>query len=91
VESFLRTILNAEADDFVPSLKTTDPVFDQGSIRLEMGDATELALNLGPVLEDSRRAASVSSSPYVYALADWTVKRLFRGKEEFALSPPGGG
>jgi hypothetical protein len=83
VESYIRTIVNAEADDFVPSLKPTDPFFNQGTINLDLEDGSRRSLSLGPGLEDSKRAAGVSGSPHVYALAEWTAGRLFRDREEF--------
>jgi hypothetical protein len=36
------------------------------------------------ILPENRKAATASGSPYVYALADWTVTRLFREKSYFA-------
>ncbi|MDR0389025.1 MAG: DUF4340 domain-containing protein [Spirochaetaceae bacterium] len=83
VESYVRTIVSAEADDFVPSLKPSDPFFNQGTISLDTGDGGRRSLSLGPGLEDGKRGAGISDSPYVYALAEWTVGRLFRAREEF--------
>jgi hypothetical protein len=83
VDSYLRTIVNAEADDFIPSLNPSDALFNQGTIRLELEDGSERSLSLGPGLEDGKRSARVSGSPYVYALAEWTVGRLFRDSGEF--------
>jgi hypothetical protein len=83
IDSYARTLAGVEADDFIPSVGASSPVFTQGSISMELGDGTRLVLSLGPQLEDGRRMAVVSGSSYVYALAEWTVGRLFRDREEF--------
>ncbi|MDR1430298.1 MAG: DUF4340 domain-containing protein [Spirochaetaceae bacterium] len=84
-DAYIRTLINAEADDFVPSLRPSDPFFNQGTITMELDDGGRCGLSLGPGLPDGKRAVAVADSPYVYALAEWTVGRLFRDGEEFLL------
>jgi hypothetical protein len=71
----------------VPSLKPSDPFFNQGTISIELADGSRRGLSLGPALDDGKRGLTVSGtpagSPYVYALAEWTVGRLFRDSEGF--------
>jgi hypothetical protein len=82
VEGYIRAIIEAEGEDFVPDM--ADPVFTEGSITLSLGDGSTRFIRLGPVLESGSRSAEVSGSPYIYALAAWTVNRIFRDAAEFA-------
>ncbi|QQO07964.1 DUF4340 domain-containing protein [Breznakiella homolactica] len=83
VETYIRSILGAEGDDFIPSVDPGAPVFNEGSLLLEFGDGTRKTITLGPVIDGGRRIAAVSGSSYVYALGEWTVNRLFREREYF--------
>jgi hypothetical protein len=89
VDPFIRAILDAEGDGFVTALSPNDPVFNEGSVRLELGDGSSRTIRLGPLVQDTeggagRRAAIVSGLPYVYALAEWTTTRLFRDTAYFS-------
>jgi hypothetical protein len=92
VDSYIRGILDAEGDDFLESPAAGDPVFNEGRISIEMGDGGNYVIQIGPVLETGdgspegsprRRCAVVSGSPYVYALAEWTMNRIFRERSYF--------
>ena len=78
VETWIRSILWAEADNFgfVP------PNVIEGSIILRMGDGTDRAIYAGPEY-DSCRNAVISGSDMVYILSEWTLNRLFREKSFF--------
>jgi hypothetical protein len=79
VESYIRAILDAEGDDFIPAMDPADPAFGVSNILLETGDGATRAIRLGPPEgEGNRRSAAVSGSPHVYALAEWTVNRILR-------------
>jgi hypothetical protein len=82
VDSYLRGILDAEGDNFMPGLNAATAGFRDGRIVLELGDGSSLGINLG-ILPENKKAATASGSPYVYTLADWTVTRLFREKSYF--------
>ena len=82
VEGYIRAIIEAEGEDFVPDM--AEPVFTEGSVTLSLGDGSTRFIRLGPVLESGNRSAEVSGSPYIYALAAWTVNRIFRDAAEFA-------
>jgi hypothetical protein len=88
VDSYLRGILDAEAENFIPGLAAAAAGFNDGRITLELGDGSSLGIAVGAVQgtapeNEGRKAATASGSPYVYALADWTVSRLFRERSYF--------
>ena len=83
VESYLRSVFDAEGEDFNRNLEPAEPVFTEGSLALELGDGSRRSLRLGPPSAEGRRSAAVSGSPYVYELAGWTVDRLFRDAAYF--------
>ncbi|MDR1636014.1 MAG: DUF4340 domain-containing protein [Treponema sp.] len=76
VESYIRGILSAQGEDFLPP-PVPEPFPEAGRLVLELGNGTVLTLSLGEG-EPDRYIAKVSGSPHLYALADWTVERLFR-------------
>jgi hypothetical protein len=82
VDSYLRGILDAEGDNFIPGQSAATAGFSDGRILLELGNGSTLTINMG-ILSENRKAATASGSPYVYSLADWTVSRLFREKSYF--------
>jgi hypothetical protein len=77
IDSYIRGILAAEGEDFVPA--SADPALFpvDGRLVLELGNGAVLTLSLGEG-EAGRHIAKLSDSPYRYALAGWTVERLFR-------------
>jgi hypothetical protein len=83
VDSYLRGILDAEGDAFMPGLSAAAAGFNDGRIVLDLGNGSSLVIAMG-ILPENQKAATASGSPYVYALADWTVTRLFREKSWFA-------
>jgi hypothetical protein len=83
VDSYLRGILDAEGDNFMPGQSAATAGFNDGQILLELGNGATLAINVG-ILPENRKAATASGSPYVYSLADWTVSRLFREHSYFS-------
>jgi hypothetical protein len=93
VDSYIRGVLEAEGDDFTAALDARDPVFTEGGIVMEMGNGSIHAIRLGPVVEgpgtQTRRSAVVTGSGHVYALADWTVNRLFREPAYFTSASGG--
>jgi hypothetical protein len=82
VDSYVRGILEAEGDSFMPGLSAATAGFNDGQIVLELGNGASLTINMG-ILPENKKAATASGSPYVYTLADWTVTRLFREKSYF--------
>ncbi|MDR1302561.1 MAG: DUF4340 domain-containing protein [Treponema sp.] len=84
VESYIRSILEAEGEDFIPASEaSTNDGFTQGSIVLDWGNGLSRSIRIGPGLEANQRSAVVSDTPWVYALAEWTVNRIFRAASYF--------
>ncbi|MDR2194657.1 MAG: DUF4340 domain-containing protein [Treponema sp.] len=81
VESYIRSILDAEGDDFVTG--ETAASLSDGRIVLEFGNGTSRVISVGALLDTNNRNAAVSGSPYVYSLAGWVINRLFRTEDEF--------
>ncbi|MDR1249043.1 MAG: DUF4340 domain-containing protein [Treponema sp.] len=82
VDSYMRGILEAEGDNFVPGMAAATAGFSDGRILVEMGNGSSLTITVG-ILSEGQKAAAASGSPYVYTLADWTVSRLFRERSYF--------
>ena len=82
VENYVRSVLTAEGEDFSEA-KAEDPVFNDGKLILEMGNNKIYVIQFGPPGESGRRLASVENLPYVYVMAEWTIKRLFRNLDFF--------
>ncbi|MDR2536048.1 MAG: DUF4340 domain-containing protein [Treponema sp.] len=81
VESYIRAVLEAEAEDFFASQDPQPP--HEGQILLELGTGQTLAVKVSPVLGSNQRGAEVEGSPYRYVLAEWTLTRLFRDSSYF--------
>jgi hypothetical protein len=78
-ESWIRSILDAEGEDFNPSALSEAELAD-GRITLELGDGSLRTILVGPPDEEGRRGALVTPLPpdaLAYRLAAWTVTRLF--------------
>ncbi|MDR1956637.1 MAG: DUF4340 domain-containing protein [Treponema sp.] len=84
VEAYIRSILDAEGEDFL-SLAETSAVeaLTEGRLVLDLGNGLSHTIRVGP-LEANRRSAVVSDNPYGYALAEWTVNRIFKTASYFA-------
>ncbi|MDR0722828.1 MAG: DUF4340 domain-containing protein [Treponema sp.] len=84
VESYIRSIVDAEGEDFLPAPEgIQEDAFVQGRIILELGNGLSRSIRIGPALESNQRSGVVSDTPFVYALAEWTVNRLFRKASYF--------
>lgn len=84
VESYIRAIVDAEGEDFIPAPEgIREDAFVQGRIILELGNGLSRSIRLGPALESKQRSGVVSDTPFVYALAEWTVNRIFRKASYF--------
>ncbi|MDR2798153.1 MAG: DUF4340 domain-containing protein [Treponema sp.] len=84
VESYIRSIVDAEGEDFIPAPEgIQEDDFTQGRIVLELGNGLSRSISIGPALESNQRKAIVSDTPFVYALAEWTLNRLFRKASYF--------
>lgn len=86
VEAWLRTVIEAEGEDFAPAGSAAADL-TEGSITLRLGDGSSRTVRLGPADEENRRIASVSDSPFAYVLPGWNVNRLFTGTSYFVKNP----
>jgi hypothetical protein len=78
-ESYIRAVLNAEAEDFAPS----PPGKESGRVVLELANGTNRVITLGEPSDGNKRTALVSSSPYAYTLTSATADRLFKDVDSF--------
>jgi hypothetical protein len=83
VDTYVRGILDAEGENFIPGLNASSVNFNEGRIVLEMGNGTSLTINIGTIPEGNR-GATVTGSAYVYTLTEWTLTRLLRERSYFA-------
>jgi len=78
-ETWIRGILEAQGDDFLPTRNNINAV---AGIVMELGDGSSLRLQIGEAMEDGKIPA-VSKNPYVYSLPNWTVTRILRERGFF--------
>ena len=83
VDNYIRDILNTMGDDFIDTVNSSDPMFDDSRIVLELGDSSIKTIRLGPSAEDGRRYATVTGSDMVYSLPAWVNQRLFTDTGSF--------
>ena len=87
VESWLRSVLEAEGEDFAgsaplpPALSAAEAGMAGGRIILRLGDGSTRTIQTGD--EHQRRVASVSGSRLSMVLTEWTLNRLFRESSYF--------
>jgi len=88
VDAWLRSLLEAEGDDFALSAAETA----EAGITLWFGDGSVRTIEAGILNESSyenteggekNRSLRVSGSPYVYKIGEWNYNRLFRGLSYF--------
>jgi hypothetical protein len=83
VDSYIRTILYAEGDDFASSVTVGDLDFNHSRIVLELANGGTKTVRLTEADEQGRRYAQVSGSDYVYSIAGWMSQRLFKAASDF--------
>jgi hypothetical protein len=83
VDSYIRTILYAEGDDFASSVAVGDLDFNNSRIVLELANVGTKTVRLTEADEQGRRYAQVSGSDYVYSIAGWMSQRLFKPASDF--------
>jgi hypothetical protein len=79
VDSWLRSTLEAEGDDFGAEAPETI----EGNITLRFGDGRTQTLLVGAVDENRKRSATVSTSALIYTIGEWTFNNLFRDNSYF--------
>ncbi|MDR2095765.1 MAG: hypothetical protein LBP76_09655 [Treponema sp.] len=83
VESYIRSVLEAEGENFNTEVRPEDPAFNDARIELELDDGSIRTIRAGPKNEQGRRNVAVSGAGYVYVLAGWTADRIFRDADYF--------
>jgi hypothetical protein len=81
IENYVRNILDIEGVDFVKNAESLS--FDDSRVVIELGNGTAYTISMGPPDSTSRRNASVSGAPHIYAIAGWMADRIFRDAEFF--------
>jgi hypothetical protein len=74
IEAILRLLLEAEADGFAANAPETI----EASITVQFGNGSAGTLQTGPVTEQGSRYATVTGSPYIYVLTEYTFNTYFR-------------
>jgi hypothetical protein len=83
VDSYIRTILYAEGDDFTSSDQVRDLDFNHNRIVLELAKGGIKTIRLTEADDQGRCYAQVSGSDYVYSIAGWMSQRLFKAASDF--------
>ncbi|MDR2864764.1 MAG: DUF4340 domain-containing protein [Spirochaetaceae bacterium] len=87
VNAAIRFILDCGGDDIISCFDPSDPDFSEKNnaaarIILETGDGSNRVITLGEKVND-KYSAAVTGSKYIYSLADWTLARLWRDKNDY--------
>jgi len=85
VDNYIRDIINTSGDDFAASVASSDSMFNNSRIVLELGNGSVYTVRLGPPDEDGKCYAAVSGSDWVYSIPEWVIQRLFPGAESFEV------
>ena len=83
IDSYVRSVLNAEGDDFNDTFNVDDHIFNFVRIVLELGTGGIKVIRLSEPDESGRCYANIEGSQYVYSIAPWQVQRLFRNTSDF--------
>ncbi|MCL2805543.1 MAG: DUF4340 domain-containing protein [Treponema sp.] len=87
LESYIRTVINTEADSFSDSVFHDDPLFEQSRIVVEFGNGAVYNIRLGEGDDIGRLFAHVSKGdqgePLIYSIPAWAAYRLFKEAESF--------
>jgi len=85
IESYIRTVLNAEGDGFSDTITLDDPRFDYSTMVLELGNARHFTVRLTMGDENGRIFAHVNGNNLVYSIPAWSAYRLYREWENFQM------
>jgi len=83
IDNYIRDIINTSGDDFIASVASSDPMFNNSRIVLELGNGSTNTIRLGPPDQDGKCYAAVSGSDWVYSIPEWVIQRLFPDIENF--------
>ena len=83
VDSYVRNILYTSGDNFIDTITSSDSMFNNSRIVLELGNGGIRTIRFGPPDENNGRMAVISGSDWVYSLPGWACQRLFAEPESF--------
>jgi hypothetical protein len=91
VESYIRTLLDIEGEDFFSAGETSGDSFNgptSGWVRLELGDGTTRDIRLSPTSGEENRYHAIAlgsgaRSGFVFVFSEWRKNTLFRDTSYF--------
>jgi hypothetical protein len=83
VDNYIRDIINTSGDDFIDSVTSSDPLFNNSRIEMELGNGSINTIRLGPPDQDGKYFAAVSGADWVYSVPEWVNQRLFPDVKSF--------
>ena len=85
IETYVRTILNIDGEDFADDISPSDPVFNHGRLVFELGTGNIITIRISDLDESGRRYANVNGSNYVYAVPAWASSWMIRTAADFEV------
>jgi len=88
IETYIRSILNTEGDNFADSSLKDDPIFGNNHITIEFGNARITTIRLSEADETGRifayvSGASFAGGDFVYSIPSWAASRFYRDASSF--------
>jgi len=83
IESYIRTILNTEGDNFADPDFISESFNDNIRIVIELGNGRIITIRLTTADDTGRRYAQVSGRNYIYSIPSWSAGRMFRNLASF--------
>jgi hypothetical protein len=86
IDSYVRSVINTEGDDFSDEISPSDPMFSHSRIVLELGNIAAggiRTIRLSEADDTGRRYANIDGSEYVFSIPSWAAVRLFRSASDF--------
>ena len=78
IETYIRTILNLEGDNFIDTIHRDDPVLNHNRIEMELGNGRIITIRLSEADETGRMLAHAGGREYIYSIPSWSAGRIFR-------------
>jgi len=83
IETYIRSILNLEGDDFADFSLMDDPMFKNDRIIIEFSNARVTAIHFSEADETGRIHAYTGGSEYIYSIPSWAAGRIYRDASSF--------
>ena len=85
IESYIRTVLNTEGDNFIGLISNTEDFPAFARIIVEFGNGKIETVHFSPPDESGNRFAYVYGKEYLYSVPAWSGNRLFREASSFEM------